>query len=112
MDIDELKSKTADSFTVTRVFGAPVNQDGTLVIPVAMVAGGWGGGERPSDADKGAETGGGSGGLTRPLGVYVIREGKVRWVPAVNATLVAMTAIIAFRKLLEATLLRRPRRAR
>ncbi len=111
MDIDKLTSKTADELTVTRGFGAPINQDGTLVIPVAMVAGGWGGGERPSGADKGPETGGGSGGLTRPLGVYVLKGGKVRWVPAVNATLVAVTAIIAFRRVVEVALLRRLRRA-
>ncbi len=111
MDIDKLTSTTADSLTVTRVFGAPISQDGTLVIPVAMVAGGWGGGERPSGADTGPETGSGSGGLARPLGVYVLRDGKVRWVPAVNATLVAITALIVVRRLVEGALLRRLGRA-
>jgi hypothetical protein len=66
---------------------------------VAAVAGG--GGEPPFGSAYGAVNGGGLGGFTRPLGVYVVKEGKVRWVPADLAILIAITALIALRRLIE-----------
>ena len=99
MDFDRLISRTTDSLTVGRAFGTPIERDGVVIIPVAMVAGGGGGGEPPSGSPDGAGSGGGLGGFTRPLGVYVVKDGKVRWVPAVNATLIVIAAFMALRRL-------------
>jgi len=69
--------------TTRRVYGEPYERDGVTVIPAAAVMGGagGGGGESPD-----GETGGGSGfGLrARPVGAYVIRDGEVRWEPALD----------------------------
>ena len=72
-----------DAITVRRVYGDPIERDGTVVIPAAVVAGGGGGG---GGIDLHGQTGAGSGfGLhARPVGAFVIRDGDVRWEPAVD----------------------------
>jgi uncharacterized spore protein YtfJ len=88
------------------VFGKPVRSDGVTVIPVASVtgAGGAGGGERHADSDTdrpsdagSAQAGGGLGFAlrARPVGAFVIRDGKVRWRPAVDVTSLALGATLA-----------------
>ncbi|MFI5036488.1 MAG: hypothetical protein ACHQFZ_09830 [Acidimicrobiales bacterium] len=42
-------------------------------------------------------SGGGFGGAVVPVGVYVVRGEKVRWIPAVNVNLVFLVAIVALR---------------
>jgi uncharacterized spore protein YtfJ len=44
MDVKELLNKVGDQLSVGRAFGLAYEKDGTLVIPVAFVAGGGGGG--------------------------------------------------------------------
>jgi hypothetical protein len=54
----------------TRVYGQPYQTpDGTTVIPVARVRGG-------------------------ALGVFVVKDGKATWLPAVDATRIAMMGIL------------------
>ncbi|WP_291409610.1 hypothetical protein [Actinophytocola sp.] len=53
----------------------------TTVIPAATVIGGGGGGN--GRGPTGGE-GGGFGILARPAGAFVIRDGTVQWVPAVD----------------------------
>jgi uncharacterized spore protein YtfJ len=65
--------------SVTRVFGEPHEQDGVTVIPAATVRGGGGGG-----GDNEDNGGGGFGLKARPAGAYVIKDGDVRWKPAVD----------------------------
>jgi uncharacterized spore protein YtfJ len=89
------------------VFGKPVKSDGVTVIPVASVfgGGGAGGGERGADPDAdrpaGAEevpqSGGGLGfGFwARPVGAFVIRDGKVRWRSALDGTSLVLGAMLA-----------------
>lgn len=83
MNVQELLSQARDAMTVKRVFGEPYEKDDLTVIPVASVQGGGGGG---GGEDAGGEDAGGSGGgfglRARPVGVYVIKEGKVTWRPA------------------------------
>jgi uncharacterized spore protein YtfJ len=108
MDVKELLGKVADHLSVGRAFGPAYERDGNLVIPVAFVAGGGGGGgsetadtkASPEDATAsdgqhgpGAGSGGGFGGVVMPVGVYVVDGERVRWVPAVNVTLIALAAI-------------------
>lgn len=78
MQAQDILAQARDTLTVKRVFGEPIERDGVTVIPVANVAGGAGGG---------GESGSGSGGFglrATPAGVYVIKDGKVDWQPAVD----------------------------
>lgn len=115
MDAKELLGQARDSLTVRRVFGDPIERDGTLVLPVASVMGGAGGGGGPMPA--GAETttegeaptgeGFGFGMSARPLGVYVIRGDDVEWHPAVDrnrqlmlGAVVSLVTILSIRAIL------------
>lgn len=109
MEIERILSGASESLSVRRCFGEPVEHGGTLVIPVAFVAGGGGGGEgeegRPEEPGEQKELsgragrGGGFGGISWPLGVYVVKEGHVRWVPAVDATRIVLGALALARGL-------------
>lgn len=82
MDIDKLLARATDNVTVKRVFGEPIECAGGLLVPVAKVRGGVGGG---GDGDPVAEgSGGGLGFTARPVGAYCLREGKVSWHPALD----------------------------
>ncbi len=107
MDVKELLGKVTEQLSVGRAFGPAYEKDGTLVIPVALVAGGGGGGgSEPSDVsaapgDESKEghnsstvgSGGGFGGVVLPVGAYVVTGERVRWMPAVNVTLIALAAL-------------------
>jgi uncharacterized spore protein YtfJ len=49
-------------------------------------------GESPPEAGR-TDTGGGFGGLVVPTGAYVVKDGQVRWVPAVDATVVIVASL-------------------
>jgi uncharacterized spore protein YtfJ len=102
MRADELLQRIGENISVRRVFGEPVERDGTTVIPVAMVCGGAGGGVDADDA-----SGSGFGVWSRGVGVYTIRHGEVRFVPATD-----QTALIALGMLIGARLITRQLRAR
>lgn len=100
MNVQELLSATRESLTSHRVFAEPVEHDGTTVIPVSAIAGGGGGGGGVQEGAEGSGAGFGLG--AKPVGAYVIRDGSVRWVPAVNvehvvtvAGIVAVAALFA-----------------
>ncbi|KUH88710.1 MULTISPECIES: hypothetical protein [unclassified Mycobacterium] len=68
----------------SRVFGQPYEAaDGTTVIPVAEVRG---------RARRGGEANVRV--LTKPAGVFVVKDGKAVWRPAVDATRIALTGIL------------------
>lgn len=96
MEAGRLFGRAADSLSVGRAFGTPVEYAGTVVIPVAWVAGGGGGGRGAGDqaTEEGAGIvsgrGGGFGGVTWPLGAYVVKDGTVRWVPAADVTRIVL----------------------
>jgi uncharacterized spore protein YtfJ len=101
MALRELVGSFTEASTVKRVFGQPIEKDGVLVIPVANVRGGFGGGESEltgaeaaGPASKGGLAaapqrpkgwGGGGAWSASPAGAYVLTNGEVSWVPAVNA---------------------------
>lgn len=104
MDAAALAERVEGALRVNRVFGDPVTADGVTVIPVSQVGGGAGGGSG-RDAGNGGETasgrhtgegsGGGLGWTGRPSGVVVLRDGDVRWVPALDVNrLVSATAVV------------------
>ena len=78
MDPQLILTGAQDALWARRVFGEPINADGVTMVPVAAVAGGGGGGARDKDA------GVGFGVRATPAGVFVIRNGEVKWRPAVN----------------------------
>lgn len=108
MQPEDILNRVRDVATVRQVFGEPYERDGTLVVPVARILGGGGGGSGEStDPTKGGRGwGGGFGISTHPLGVYVIREGKVSWQPAVDVSrivlqgqLVGIVALLLVRRM-------------
>jgi uncharacterized spore protein YtfJ len=102
MNVDEMLTGVREAMTARTVFGEPIERDGTMVIPAAKVRGGGGGG---GDADQ---NGGGGFGLTaKPAGAYIVREGKVRWEPAVDVNrivigtqVVVIVALLVLRSVL------------
>ncbi len=123
MDVGDLLTKASDNLSVRRAFGAAYEKDDMLIIPVAMVAGGGGAGTaRPRHRDPAAgpeslteagpaghdapphdsermDAGGGFGGLVLPAGAYVVKGGQVRWIPAVDMTMVVLASLSLVRVL-------------
>jgi uncharacterized spore protein YtfJ len=118
MDVENLLVKASDNLSVRRAFGTAYEKDGMLIIPVAIVAGGGGGGTArtrhgnsaahpsgPPEEDPAAhgtapqDAGGGFGGLVLPSGAYVVKGDQVRWVPAVDATIVVLASLSLVRVL-------------
>lgn len=136
MDVGDLLAKAGDNLSVRRAFGAAYEKDGVLIIPVAMVVGGGGGGvarprrgnpaTRPDILPEGGptvrdatpqdsgrmDTGGGFGGLVLPAGAYVVKDGQVRWVPAVDVTIVVLASLSLVRVLARSWSRRRRRHGR
>jgi hypothetical protein len=46
----------------------------------------------PQDSER-IDAGGGFGGLVLPAGAYVVKGGQVRWVPAVDVTIVVLASL-------------------
>jgi uncharacterized spore protein YtfJ len=116
--LPDFVERARDTMTVKRVFGDPIERDGTTVIPAASVFGGIGTGSGiEADGKEGA--GGGMGVRARPLGAVVIRDGEVSWEPADDPTrralataAVAIIGILAARSVLNHALRRRHGRHR
>lgn len=109
MDLERLLSRATDELSVRRAFGQAIEHDEALIIPVAWVAGGGGGGASGPEATNGddAGSGGGFGGVTWPLGVYVVKGGRVRWIPAVDATRIALAGLGILRAVVKLRTVRR-----
>jgi uncharacterized spore protein YtfJ len=103
-----------DALTVSRVFGDAYTVDNVTVIPVASVrgAGGGGGGEgtAATDAASGSGAGLGFGIVVRPVGVYTVRDGRVRWQPAIDVLRIVIAAeVVGLALVLSRRLVRRAR---
>ena len=95
MSVGEVWEKAREIMTVERIFGEPFETDGTTFIPVAAIRGGGGGGggegqssEPSSYGPPGVGTGFGVTG--RPVGAYVISDGRVEWQEATDRTRVVV----------------------
>jgi uncharacterized spore protein YtfJ len=116
VDVKDLLNRATENISVSRAFGSAYEKDGVLVIPVALVAGGGGGGGSTTPAnsshdDEATESsdihhgkqetgsGGGFGGCVVPVGAYVVKDEQVRWVPAVNVTVIVIAVLCAIRLL-------------
>ncbi|HEY4024855.1 MAG TPA: spore germination protein GerW family protein [Candidatus Dormibacteraeota bacterium] len=109
MNATEILEQARDTLTVRRVYGEPIERDGLLVVPAATISGGAGAGtgEGRAGSPPGTGVGGGWGGTARPVGVYVIGGGRVRWQPAVDVNrivlgsqIVAVVGLIVLRSIL------------
>ncbi len=103
MELSELLNGARDALSAKRVFGDPYEKDGVTIITVAKVSGGGGGGSG-GDVSGGQGMGGGFGMSAAPVGAYVIKDGKVSWMPAVDVNrvilggqLVAIFMLLTFR---------------
>jgi len=117
MELERLHTTLAaarDAITVKRVYGDPIERDGTLIIPAAAVRGGGGGGGGTGNGPDGSGDGQGLGfGMdARPVGAFVVRDGDVRWEPAIDRNRqIAIAGVVATVGLLTVwSLLRRRRR--
>jgi len=90
MNVQEILAKAQDTVTVQRVYGTPIEKDGLTLIPAASVSGGGGGGGGPADSGGGV----GYGVRARPVGAFVIKDGDVRWEPAIDATRLALRGML------------------
>ncbi len=91
MNGEEAAQATRKILQARRVYGDPIERDGITVIPAVRIRGRAGGrnGRNRSDERNGKATkrGGPMGGFrvsARPAGMYVIRDGKVTWMPALD----------------------------
>jgi uncharacterized spore protein YtfJ len=87
--LEQFATTVEGALNVKRVFGEPYVKDGLTVIPTARVMGGFGAGEgAPAPGEEGTTAPSGTGGASFlrafPSGVFVIKDDKVRWLPAVD----------------------------
>lgn len=75
----------AESFTARRVYSEPHTANGITIITAAAVRGGGGMGREASDHE-----GGGMGLSARPVGAYIVRNGRVTWKPAFDLSRVVL----------------------
>ncbi|GIH77095.1 spore germination protein GerW family protein [Planobispora longispora] len=118
MDIMDVIDQAKDNATVSRVFGEPITREGVTVVPVAKIASGGGGGRGKQEGEKAGEGAGGGYGLSAtPAGVFVIKDGDVRWQPAVDVNrivlggqIVGVILLLTARAIVRMTVKRRRRR--
>ncbi len=99
--------RTAMATAAEKVYTEPIRQDGLTIIPAASVGGGGGGGggsAGPDGSGPGTGEGGGFGLRAKPAGAFVVKQGRVRWQPAIDVNrvilggqLVAATALLLVR---------------
>ena len=93
VNMNEVMTTAREAMTVRRVFGEPCERDGVTVIPAAVVVGGMGAGSGQRGGESGdTGDGGGFGVVALPAGAYSIRDGQVRWHPAVSVNLLVVAA--------------------
>ena len=84
--LDQVK-QVVDSATV---FGEAYERDGVTIIPASKVSGGGGGGQGADEAG-----GAGVGFDARPAGAFVIKEGSVSWIPALDVNRIVLLSQLA-----------------
>lgn len=109
-DIQDIAKKMTDT---RMVYGAPITADGVTVIPAARIGGGGGGGQGAQAENQGEGIGGGFGLTARPVGAFVVHDGKVSWRPVLdlNRALLAW-AVVATSAMYTVRVLARLRTAR
>ncbi|HEV7964362.1 MAG TPA: spore germination protein GerW family protein [Actinoplanes sp.] len=109
----DMLAKVRDAMTVRTAFGEPIVQGDVVVLPAAKIRGGAGGGGSEGGDDDGG-SGSGFGVTTTPAGAFVIKDGNVKWHPAVDINkivmggqIVAVVALLTLRSIMKARAARR-----
>jgi uncharacterized spore protein YtfJ len=90
-DARQIIGRARGATSARRIYGKPYEKDGVTIIPAAKISGGYGGGGgNAPDSSEGSGFGVGMHG--RPVGAFVIANGKVRWKPALDMTSVVLRA--------------------
>lgn len=104
----EILTALADRLGEHQVFGTPVTQGSTTLVPVARVRAGGGVGGRAKRRPE--QAGGGVGLVARPAGAWAISEdGAVSWHPAVDVNRIVLGGQVALAAVLIAAVSRRRR---
>lgn len=108
MNVQQGLAEAQEAMTVRRVFGEPYQQDGATIIPAARIRGGGGGGGGSQPGGEGEGSGYGFGLASDPAGAFVIKDGQVTWMPAVDVNrailggqLIAIVALLVLRSILK-----------
>jgi len=90
MDLQETLAKAAEAMNAKAVFGEIIQHDGIIVIPAAKIRGGAGGGtgQGAGGTEKGVGTGFGI--TAMPAGAFVLKNGRVRWKPAIDVNRIVL----------------------
>lgn len=104
MDTPDLIASLAEQLREHQVFGPPVECGDVTLVPVAEIRGGGGIGGR-GKLDKGGN--GGFGLVAKPVGAWVVANGRVSWQPSVDVnravlsgSAVAVTFLLVLRQFL------------
>ena len=88
---------------------SPSSRGDAIIIPAAKLKGGAGGGEGKGPAEQGSGQGSGFGLSARPMGAFIVRQGKASWRPAIDVNriilggqIVAAIAVLVFGTVLRA----------
>ena len=87
MSTAETLAKINDLLSARRVYSEPVERDGVVVIPAAVIGGGGG-----TERIEGEKDGGGMGLRARPVGAFELRNGTVVWKAAIDWNRVLLRA--------------------
>jgi uncharacterized spore protein YtfJ len=106
MRVMDVVNEAKSAMRASEVFANPYEKDGITVIPAAKISGGAGGGGNQQDPQAG---GVGFGVSSRPVGAFVIKDGDVRWEPAIDvnrvilmAQVVAIVGLLTLRAIVKA----------
>jgi uncharacterized spore protein YtfJ len=94
--IQTVVERIGGEFTAAKVFGEPVERDGTTVIPVAAMRMGFGGGTNSDPSKHQDGEGAGGGGTMTAVGYIELKDGKTRFVPVmrIERMVVALLAAV------------------
>jgi uncharacterized spore protein YtfJ len=111
MDTMSVLTKAYDEISVRAVVGEPMVIDGVTLIPFASVSGGGGGGTGPQTEGHEAEASPGGAGFglrSRPIGVFVVKNGEARYRPTIDVNrvilggqIVAVVALLTLRSIVK-----------
>lgn len=94
--VHSVAERVASVATVNTVFGDPKILNGRAIIPIAMVAGGFGaGGESLEDSEATSRTNGGGGGGygVRPIAILEVSDSGTRLIPVMDTTKIVLAGI-------------------
>ena len=96
-DLQRLMHEASAATSGHAVFGDPIASDGVIVVTAARIRGGAGAGAGGQAGEiSGSGWGSGATTIAEPVGAYVIRNGDVRWQPAVDVTTIMRRLVIAW----------------